>query len=225
MNIAPSALGGAAPTVASPPKTPSESSSDFDTFLKLLTAQIRNQDPLEPADATAYTAQLATFSNVEQAVQTNTLLTQMISRLDSQQVTGAAGYIGMDARHSGPVGHTGGQTTLYTSVNAVADRAELVIADLRGREVGRYPIDPKAESLGWPAAGRGASVPSGQYAIHVESWAGDRALDPTTVAHYASVDEVVLGEAGAELILHGGVRLPVVLLESLRRPADGATGG
>ena len=39
--------------------------SDFDTFLRLLTAQIRNQDPLEPADSTAYTARLASFSNVD----------------------------------------------------------------------------------------------------------------------------------------------------------------
>ena len=35
--------------------------SDFDTFLQLLTAQIRNQDPLNPADSTEFVAQLATF--------------------------------------------------------------------------------------------------------------------------------------------------------------------
>lgn len=209
----------AAPAIADPATSEKPAaSSDFDTFLKLLTAQIRNQDPLEPTDATAYTSQLATFSNVEQSVKTNTLLSQMIARLDSQQVTGAANYIGMDVRHSGPVGHVGDQTTLYTATNAVADRAELVVEDLRGREIGRYPIDPKAESLGWPGSGQGASVPSGQYALHVESWAGDRALDPTPVAHYAQVEEVVLGSAGAELILRGGVRLPIELLESIRAP-------
>lgn len=212
----------AARPAVSPPseaKAPSKTASDFDTFLKLLTTQIRNQDPLEPADATAYTAQLATFSNVEQAVQTNTLLTQMIARMDGQQVAGAAAYIGMEVRHSGPVGHSGGQTTLFTDINASADRAELVIADQRGREIARHPIDPKAGTLGWPAAGQGGSVPEGQYDVHVESWAGDRALDPTPVAHYAPVDEVVLGASGAELILRGGVRLPVGLLESIRKPA------
>ena len=36
-------------------------SSDLDTFLKLLTAQIENQDPLEPADGTEYASQLATY--------------------------------------------------------------------------------------------------------------------------------------------------------------------
>ena len=206
---------------ATPPgeaRAPSKISSDFDTFLKLLTTQIRNQDPLEPADATAYTAQLATFSNVEQAVQTNTLLTRMIARMDGQQVTGAAAYIGMEVRHSGPVGHTGGQTTLFTAVNRSADRAELVVADATGREIARHPVDPRAGTLGWPAAGQGGSVPDGQYDLRVESWAGDRALDPTPVAHYAPVDEVVLGEGGAELVLRGGVRLPMDLLESIRKP-------
>lgn len=214
------------PTVARPAATPpgeakgpSKTSSDFDTFLRLLTAQIRNQDPLEPADATAYTAQLATFSNVEQAVQTNTLLTQMIARMDGQQVAGAAAYIGMEARHSGPVGHAGGQATLFTDINATADRAELVVSDIGGREIARHPIDPDAPSLGWPAAGQGATVPDGQYQLRVESWAGEQALEPTPVAHYARVQEVVLGAEGAELVLRGGVRLPMGLLESIREGA------
>ncbi len=46
----------------------------FDTFLKLLTAQVRNQDPLAPLDSTQFVEQLATFSSLEQQVQTNTLL-------------------------------------------------------------------------------------------------------------------------------------------------------
>lgn len=198
---------------------PSKTSSDFDTFLKLLTAQIRNQDPLEPADATAFTAQLATFSNVEQAVQTNTLLTRLIGSMGGQEVSGAAAYIGMDVRHSGPVSHAGGQATLFTAINPSADRAELVVSDASGLEIARHPIDPDATSLGWPAAGQGASVPDGQYTLRVDSWSGDQALDPSPVAHYARVDEVVLGTSGTELVLRGGVRLPVDLLESIRAPS------
>ena len=39
------------------------------TFLKLLVAQIRNQDPLQPQDATQFVAQLAQFSSLEQQIQ------------------------------------------------------------------------------------------------------------------------------------------------------------
>jgi flagellar basal-body rod modification protein FlgD len=49
-------------------------SSDFETFLKMLTVQMQNQDPLNPVDSSDYATQLATFSGVEQQVQTNDLL-------------------------------------------------------------------------------------------------------------------------------------------------------
>lgn len=54
---------------------------DYDTFLKLLVAEMQNQDPLNPSESTEYVAQLATFSQVEQTIQTNTKLDDMISSM------------------------------------------------------------------------------------------------------------------------------------------------
>lgn len=51
---------------------------DYDAFLKLLVAQLQNQDPTEPTDNAELMAQLASFSSVEQQVQTNTRLDQLI---------------------------------------------------------------------------------------------------------------------------------------------------
>ena len=51
-----------------------EQSEQFDTFLNLLTAQIRNQDPLAPIDSTQFVEQLATFSNLELQATTNQIL-------------------------------------------------------------------------------------------------------------------------------------------------------
>ena len=194
--------------------------SDFDTFLRLLTAQIRNQDPLEPADSTAYTAQLATFSNVEQSVKTNDLLAQMIQRLDTQQISGASDWIGMEVRSSGPIAHQGGETELHTRINAVADRADLVALDAQGAEVARQAIDPDGETLRWPGMGLGNTVPDGIYTLQVEAWAGERQLDTTAVDHYAQVTEVVLGASGTDLVLNGGIRLPADQLQSIRRPVE-----
>jgi len=61
---------GAAQTAA-PTTTRTEISSDFETFLRMLTVQMQNQDPLNPVDSSDYAVQLATFSSVEQQVQTN----------------------------------------------------------------------------------------------------------------------------------------------------------
>ncbi|PYE84367.1 flagellar hook assembly protein FlgD [Pseudoroseicyclus aestuarii] len=68
-----------APTVASAAK--SQISADYESFLTLLTAQIQNQNPLEPMDSTTFVSQLAQLSQVEQAVQTNTNLEEIASQL------------------------------------------------------------------------------------------------------------------------------------------------
>ncbi|MBZ9695090.1 MULTISPECIES: flagellar hook assembly protein FlgD [unclassified Mesorhizobium] len=56
----------------------SKTAVDYQSFLKLLIAEMKNQDPTKPMDSTAYVAQLATFSQVEQSVQTNTKLDQIM---------------------------------------------------------------------------------------------------------------------------------------------------
>jgi flagellar basal-body rod modification protein FlgD len=59
-------------------ETKSKTAVDYDSFLKLLIAQMKNQDPTQPMDSTQYVAQLATFSQVEQTVQSNTKLDQIL---------------------------------------------------------------------------------------------------------------------------------------------------
>lgn len=64
---------------------------DYDTFLTLLVEQMRNQDPTEPMDATDQIAQLATFSQVEQTIETNRNLELL---LQSSNLTQAGSIIG-----------------------------------------------------------------------------------------------------------------------------------
>ncbi|CBI76170.1 Flagellar hook capping protein (fragment) [Bartonella clarridgeiae 73] len=65
--------------------------ADYDTFIKLLVAQMKNQDPTKPMDSTEFVAQLASFSSVEQAIKMNETLTQMLS---NGSINGAEGYVG-----------------------------------------------------------------------------------------------------------------------------------
>ena len=69
----------------------SKTAVDYQSFLKLLVAQMKNQDPTNPMDSTQYMAQLAAFSQVEQSVQMNTKLDQM---LQSSTLEQAASIIG-----------------------------------------------------------------------------------------------------------------------------------
>lgn len=52
---------------------------DYQTFLRLLVAEMRNQDPTKPMESTEYIAQLASFSNVEQNIQLNSKLDMLLS--------------------------------------------------------------------------------------------------------------------------------------------------
>ena len=56
-----------------------QASLDYDAFLQLLVAQMQNQDPLNPTDATEQLSQLASFSNVEQGIKMNQKLESMLT--------------------------------------------------------------------------------------------------------------------------------------------------
>lgn len=68
----------AAQSQATQAQAPSKTQVDYQSFLRLLVAQMKNQDPTNPMDSTQYVAQLAAFSQVEQSVQMNSKLDQML---------------------------------------------------------------------------------------------------------------------------------------------------
>jgi flagellar basal-body rod modification protein FlgD len=79
----------------------SKTAVDYNSFLKLLVAQMKNQDPTSPMESTDYVAQLATFSQVEQSVQVNAKLDQILQAsalaqadaLIGREITSADGKI------------------------------------------------------------------------------------------------------------------------------------
>lgn len=64
-------------TISGPDKK--QSTVDYQSFLRLLVAQMKNQDPTNPTDSSEYLSQLASFSNVEQAIQMNTKLDSLMA--------------------------------------------------------------------------------------------------------------------------------------------------
>lgn len=77
---APGAGSGGAPTV------------DYNAFLRLLITQLKNQDPTAPMDTGQFMAQLASFSNVEQAIQTNQKLDSLLTASSLAQADGVIGH-------------------------------------------------------------------------------------------------------------------------------------
>ena len=92
---------GAAPTTATTPAgaTPAGSArttlaGNFDSFLKLLMTQLKNQDPTSPLDTNQFTSQLVQFTSVEQQINANTHLAKLIELTQSDQVLQAASVVG-----------------------------------------------------------------------------------------------------------------------------------
>ena len=67
------------------------STLNYNDFLKLMVAQLRNQDPLNPTDSTAYMSQIAQFSSVEQGINTNSKLDQLLVNSNISQASTMVG--------------------------------------------------------------------------------------------------------------------------------------
>ncbi|MBB2718925.1 UNVERIFIED_ORG: flagellar basal-body rod modification protein FlgD [Rhizobium etli] len=78
-------------TTSSTSSAQKKATLNYDNFLQLLIAQMKNQDPTDPMDASEQMSQLASFSQVEQTIQTNTKLDTLLS---SSSLTQASSYVG-----------------------------------------------------------------------------------------------------------------------------------
>jgi flagellar basal-body rod modification protein FlgD len=81
------------PQPAASSSAASAASLDYDAFLRLLIAEMKNQDPTNPIDSSQYVAQLATFSGVEQAVRTNAKLDALMTSMALSQADGIIGHM------------------------------------------------------------------------------------------------------------------------------------
>jgi flagellar basal-body rod modification protein FlgD len=174
MQLSPLSATGGPASAASAPVT---SDADYQTFLKMLTVQMQNQDPLNPIDSSDYAVQLATFSGVEQQVRTNQLLESLSGQFDLAGLAQIAGWIGQEARTAAPVWYGGSAVALSPDPASGASRAVLVAADARGRVVSREDIPVTAKEYNWLGAdATGTPLPAGQYTLTLESFSGDTLL-------------------------------------------------
>lgn len=109
----------------------SSASLDYTAFLRLLIAQMQNQDPTNPTDPAEWMGQIASFSNVEQAIQTNAKLDALMTSMALTQVDG---IIGRTVTATTPEGEVSGKVTAVRIITggAVAileDGTSLLLSD------------------------------------------------------------------------------------------------
>jgi len=102
--------------------TTSSNSVDYNTFLQLLIAEMKNQDPTNPMDTSQYMSQFAQLSTVEQATQTNSKLDALLS---SQALTQADGLIGRTVSFTDTTGAAVSGKIASVSINSDGSVATL----------------------------------------------------------------------------------------------------
>ncbi len=222
MDITTSAVTRAAALAGSAPKTTPVISSDFETFLKMLTAQARYQDPLEPIDSSEYAAQLAQFSMVEQQVLSNDLLTSLASQLGSGNMAQLANWIGMEARTTAPVQFDGSPIQITPNPAAVSDQVFLIVRDNSGQEVQRMQIPVSSEPIEWAGvANDGGPFENGLYSFDIESRANGEVILSEPTQTYSRIVETRLEGTQTVLILEGGSAIHTTDVTGLREPGSG----
>ena len=210
-----SPASGAAPRAAA---ATAVLSSDFDTFLKMLTAQMRNQDPLEPVNATEFTSQLATFSALEQQVLANRYLEQMAG---ATQTPGWAprDVLGQEVRVSGLVDFDG--TPLPLEIEAPPSFEPQFVHVLRADDslAASLPLPPGQTRMVWTGTGaQGIDLGAGQYRFAVVTGQGEGAQTVGSAELVATAQELRRTDQGILARLDSGQEIPLDQITLVRSP-------
>ena len=206
-------------TTASTEASTSALSSDFNTFLLMLTTQLQNQDPLNPANSQDFAVDLATFSGVEQQIRTNELLDALRADQSLGGLSGYADWIGQDARAAAPVAFDGQPVALSVSLPQTADAATIVVRDAAGRAVSEFAIAADQTDVTWDGTDAfGVPVPPGLYSFSVNAAAEGEAIPGALAETYNRVAEVRL-DAGVPLLeFENGRTIEASKVTALRAP-------
>lgn len=216
----PTSATSAPPAAPSTTGQTSKISSDFDTFLKMLTVQLQNQDPMNPIQSTDYAVQLATFSGVEQQVRTNQLLADMTSRFQQMGIAEMATWIGQEARTDAAVTFNGNPVTLSPAPDVGATGMTLVVRDAQGTLVSREAMPASSASYLWLGAdATGSPLPPGRYTLTQENLRGQQVISTRAIEHYTRVVEARNAPDGMRLVLEGGVEVLATKVTALREPS------
>ena len=180
--------------------------SNFQTFLTLLTTQLKNQNPLDPLDTNQFTQQLVQFAQVEQQIKQNSQLETLISIEKSAQATTALAYVGATVAIDGQTAALkNGQATWTFNVPKPVT-AQVTIRNSTGQTVytGSFSMNAGMQSFQWDGRdGQGVKWPDGNYTITVtgKDTAGQTVAIPSEIE--GVVDSVDLTKTPPELKVGG----------------------
>ncbi len=216
---------GATQTATAPPDAGAlgraRLAENFDTFLTLLTTQLKNQDPLSPMDSNQFTQQLVQMTGVEQQLMTNDLLRQLVGNTGSG-ISAAVSLIGKEVRAvSDTAKLSDGEARWTYRLDRAAADVKLEVLDANGRVVhAAAPTDNAAgdHKFAWNGKGaNGTALPDGLYSLRIS--ARDGSGTPVSFTTYVEGPVTGVQQAnGTTLLTINGGPVPWDRVTTINQP-------
>jgi flagellar basal-body rod modification protein FlgD len=192
--------------------------SSYQTFLTLLTSQLKNQDPTSPLDTNSFTQQLVQMTGVQQQLLSNKLLQSLVTQ-SGGGVTGAVGLIGKTVTASGDTTSlSGGKAAWSYNLSQAASQAAMTITDSSGKVVwsGTAPnLTSGDHAFTWDGkTSSGQTAPDGTYKLAIQAVNSAGAGVPATTSITGVVSSVAQ-VSGATVINIGAVQAPLTSVSAV----------
>lgn len=193
-------------------------------FLKLLVAQLQNQDPLEPQDNSEFVAELAQFSNLEQTIAINDNLEAMSLQQQGTQNSQIVAMVGKTVSVRGSMvtaSGSGQPVPLAFNLDDTAHEVSITVRDLNGQDIRTLDIgerDAGTVSMMWDGrTNQGIVAPAGTYTVTVSAKNEAGGTVSSSQETTGIVDAVSFDKGYPVLQLSNGVSVPVSDLLSVQR--------
>lgn len=200
-------------TTSSSTSSSSDLTSDFNTFLSLLTVQLQNQNPLDPMDTNEFTSQLVQYAEVEQQIETNSNLEGIATSLSALSVSTALSYVGAEVTVAGETAPLSdeGIDWIY-DLEAEADSVTLTIYDQDENEIWSADGDTEEglHAFTWDGTNAdGETVDADNYTLEVKAYDSDGNEIDAGIAFTTTVSAVDTSDGDVTLELEGLMRISV----------------
>ncbi len=172
--------------------------SEYNSFIKLLTAQVRNQDPLSPMDSTQFVEQLATFSSLEQLVNSNTALSNIASMISNLNGLMASQWLGEEVTFASSwMPYTGTAATYSYEAPEGTTKSTLTVKDSDGNAVWTETLDPDKTVFSWNGqlTGGGTASEDTMYEFVIDYYE-DNTFKGTAVPNVITTVTDIISESG-----------------------------
>jgi flagellar basal-body rod modification protein FlgD len=180
--------------------------SNFTTFLQLLTAQLKNQNPMDPLDTNQFTQQLVQFAQVEQQMKSNEQLTSLVALEKTASSTTALAYVGATVVVDGSVTALTSSGATWSFNVAKPSTASITIKDSTGQTAytGTFAGTPGVMNFTWDGRGNdGKSWPAGNYTMSATAVDANKQTVGIATEVQAVVDSVDLTQDPPTLSVNG----------------------